>query len=109
MIAEAERTVSEAREAHPAVLDAALIAVAQRAEHYKIAVYRAWCTYTQILVGSEAAEMLQLTLNEEVEADLKLTRLAETAVNLDAAEAGQEVQKNAEDGGAEQPWGSPMK
>lgn len=41
----------------------------------------------------EAAEMLQLTLNEDVEADLKLTRLAEMAVNLDAAEAGQEVQK----------------
>jgi ferritin-like metal-binding protein YciE len=95
IIAEAERLIAEAHQADPAVFDAALIAVAQRAEHYEIAVYGTLGTYAQILGVTEALEPLRLTLNEELETDRKLTALAETAVNLDAAEADQGLQEEA--------------
>jgi ferritin-like metal-binding protein YciE len=113
IIAEAERLLAEAPKADPAVFDAALIAVAQRAEHYEIAVYGTLRTYSQILGEFEAVELLQLTLNEEVDTDRKLSSMAETAVNLDAAEADPEVQeaaaKETEESGAETLSGSPIK
>jgi ferritin-like metal-binding protein YciE len=105
--------IAEAPKADPAVFDAALIAVAQRAEHYEIAVYGTLRTYSQILGEFEAVELLQLTLNEEVDTDRKLSSMAETAVNLDAAEADPEVQevaaKETEESGAETLSGSPIK
>jgi ferritin-like metal-binding protein YciE len=113
IIAEADRLLAEAPHADPAVVDAALIAVAQRAEHYQIAVYGVLRTYAQILGATEALGPLRLTLNEEIETDRKLTTLAETAVNLDAAEADQQFQKdairNAKETNAGELSGSPIK
>lgn len=65
------------------VLDAALIAAAQRAEHYEIAVYGTLRTYAQLLGEEKAAKILQSILNEEGETDKKLTRLAES-INVEA-------------------------
>jgi ferritin-like metal-binding protein YciE len=68
------------------VLDAALIAAAQRAEHYEIAVYGTLRTYAQLLGEEEAANILQEILDEEGTADKKLTALAEK-LNVEAAQS----------------------
>lgn len=65
----------------PDVKDAALIAAAQRVEHYEIAGYGTVRTFAQRLGKNEAARLLQETLNEEAETDKKLTGLAEKAIN----------------------------
>lgn len=73
-------------EASPA-RDAALIAAAQRVEHYEIAGYGCARTFAQILGENKAAKLLQETLEEESAADEKLTSLAESVVNAEAAMA----------------------
>jgi len=65
--------------------DAAIIAAAQRVEHYEIAGYGTARTYANLLGENEAAELLEETLNEEKETDQKLTQLAEE-INVEAAE-----------------------
>lgn len=67
------------------VMDAALIAAAQRVEHYEMAGYGTVRTYARLLGDEKAAHLLQQTLNEEGETDKKLTRLAESSVNQQAA------------------------
>jgi ferritin-like metal-binding protein YciE len=69
----------------PDVKDAALIAAAQRAEHYEIAAYGTARTFAQRLNKPEAARLLQQTLDEEAETDRKLTALAERSINPKAA------------------------
>ncbi len=75
-------------QADPPVLDAALIAAAQRVEHYEIAGYGTARTFAQHLGNQEAAQLLQQTLEEESQTDEKLTRLAEQNINLQAKQAG---------------------
>jgi ferritin-like metal-binding protein YciE len=67
------------------VLDAALIAAAQKVEHYEIAAYGTARTYAEMLGNDTAAKLLQQTLDEEGETDKKLTQLAEQLVNVEAA------------------------
>jgi ferritin-like metal-binding protein YciE len=69
------------------VLDAALIAAAQRVEHYEIAGYGCARTFARMLGDEEAAALLQQTLDEEAETDRKLTDLAERSINIEAAHA----------------------
>lgn len=69
------------------VLDAALIASAQKVEHYEIASYGTARTYAEMLGNDTAAKLLQQTLDEEEETDKKLTQLAEQLVNVEAVEA----------------------
>jgi len=71
----------------PEVLDAALIASAQRVEHYEIAGYGCCRTFAELLDEDEAVELLQDTLDEEKETDERLTEVAEGMVNVDAEEA----------------------
>lgn len=73
-------------DAHQAVLDAALIAAAQKVEHYEIAAYGTLRTYAQMLGEHDAAALLEETLQEEKAADEKLTALAEAGINDAAAE-----------------------
>ena len=72
-------------DADPDVMDAGLIAAAQRVEHYEMAGYGCVRTYAQLLGESEAASLLQETLDEEGAADKKLTKIAEK-INIDAEE-----------------------
>jgi ferritin-like metal-binding protein YciE len=72
----------------PAVLDAAIIGAAQRVEHYEMAGYGCVRTYAKRLGYTEAARLLQQTLDEEAEADKTLTALAEGVINAEAEEAG---------------------
>ncbi len=71
----------------PAVVDAALIGAAQRVEHYEMAGYGCARTYARQLGFAQAARLLQETLDEEADADKKLTALAERAVNVEAEDA----------------------
>ncbi len=66
------------------VRDAALIADAQRVEHYEIAGYGTVRTLANMLGFADQAALLQQTLDEEGETDKKLTMLAETVVNVEA-------------------------
>jgi ferritin-like metal-binding protein YciE len=66
------------------VLDAGLIAAAQRVEHYEIAGYGCVRTYADMLGHQEHAKLLQQTLDEEGQTDRKLTSMAEKVINLDA-------------------------
>ena len=69
----------------PAVKDAALIAAAQRVEHYEIAGYGCARTFARQLGANEVADILQSTLDEEVKADKTLTGVAKKSVNIKAA------------------------
>ena len=66
----------------PKVLDAGLIAASQRIEHYEMAGYGTVRTYAEKLGHQDAADTLQMTLNEEGHANQKLTRLAERKINF---------------------------
>jgi ferritin-like metal-binding protein YciE len=65
----------------PFVRDAAIVAAAQRVEHYEIAAYGTVRTYAQQMGHTDAASLLQQTLDEEGAADKKLTQIAEQRVN----------------------------
>lgn len=75
IIAKGYERMADASEAE--VRDAALISAAQRIEHYEIAGYGCARTYARVLGMQEAVALLQQTLDEEGEADKKLTRIAE--------------------------------
>lgn len=76
-----------AEEAEDAVRDAALIAAAQRIEHYEIAAYSSARAFADRLGMEDFAWTLTQSLEDEREVDEKLTDLAAEAVNLEAAEA----------------------
>jgi ferritin-like metal-binding protein YciE len=66
-------------------MDACLIAAGQRAEHYEMAAYGTLIAWATAMGHTEAAELLQETLDEEKAADEKLTTLAEGGINEAAA------------------------
>jgi ferritin-like metal-binding protein YciE len=67
------------------VIDAGLIAAAQKVEHYEMASYGSVRTWAEMLGEDDAADLLQQTLDEEGETDKRLTELAEEIVNVEAA------------------------
>ncbi len=69
-----------------ATMDACLIAAGQRAEHYEMAAYGTLVAWARGMGHTEAASLLQETLDEEKAADEKLTSIAEGGVNQEAAE-----------------------
>jgi len=83
LVAEGEEVISSGGDAD--VKDAALIAAAQRVEHYEIAGYGTVRTFAQRLGRSDIAQVLQQTLDEEGATDKKLTALAEQTINPRAA------------------------
>lgn len=84
LIKEGESLLEEKDTADAAVLDAALIAAAQRVEHYEMAGYGCARTFARLLGYEEIADQLQESLDEEGEADKLLTELAESEVNAEA-------------------------
>lgn len=68
------------------VIDAGLIAAAQRVEHYEMAGYGVVRTFAGVLGEEDAQDLLQETLDEEGAADEKLTEIAESIVNEEAEE-----------------------
>jgi ferritin-like metal-binding protein YciE len=86
LIEEGKELMNE--DAEPSVLDAGLIAAAQKVEHYEMASYGCARTWAEQLGLTEAAELLQETFAEEKATDEKLSQLAEQMVNQEAEEAG---------------------
>lgn len=66
------------------VRDAAIIAAANKVEHYEIASYGTLVAFARLLGHSDVEELLQATLDEEKAADQKLTELAESEINVEA-------------------------
>jgi ferritin-like metal-binding protein YciE len=75
-------------DADDAVRDAGLIGAAQRVEHYEIAGYGTARCLAETLGHDDAAKLLEETLEEEKDTDQKLTDLAESAINAEAAQKG---------------------
>jgi ferritin-like metal-binding protein YciE len=85
LVKEGEELLGE--DAEPEILDAGLIAAAQRVEHYEMAGYGTVRTYATLLKETEAARLLQETLDEEGQTDKTLSQLAESVINRDALAA----------------------
>jgi ferritin-like metal-binding protein YciE len=83
LIKEAEELMAESDSGM--MRDAAIISAAQKVEHYEIASYGTLRSFAQTLGLSDAVSLLETTLDEEKTADATLTRVAESAVNLEAA------------------------
>ena len=77
-------------------MDACLIAAAQRVEHYEMAAYGTLVAWARVMGHTEAAELLQETLDEEQAADEKLSSIAEGGINQAAADAAHEGEDEGE-------------
>jgi len=86
IVAEGGEVMSEDYEGN--LMDAALITAAQRVEHYEIAAYGSVHAFATLMGETEAASLLEQTLEEEKETDQKLTQLSEE-INAWASEAGE--------------------
>jgi ferritin-like metal-binding protein YciE len=86
LITEGEKMMGE--DMDPRVMDAAIIAAAQKIEHYEISGYGTARTYASELGLKEVASLLETTINEEYKSDDMLTALALRKVNLDAEIGG---------------------
>jgi ferritin-like metal-binding protein YciE len=82
LLAEGDELLEEHEQSE--ALDAALIAAAQRVEHYEIAAYGTLRTFARQLGREQDAQLLNETLQEEGQTDKKLTTLAESHINQDA-------------------------
>jgi ferritin-like metal-binding protein YciE len=82
LIEEGEETIKE--DAEPEVKDAALIAAAQRVEHYEMAGYGTVSAYAKLLNEKAILKLLQATFAEEKATDEALTELAESTINIEA-------------------------
>ena len=86
IISEGEEMVED-KDAPPAIADAAIIAAAQRVEHYEMAVYGTACNYALRLGFEDQARLLHQTLQEEIATDKKLTTIADSYINEEAKSA----------------------
>ena len=84
LIKEAQEIMESTEEG--VVRDAGIIAAGQKVEHYEIASYGTMRAFAKILGENEIMSLLEQTLNEEKQADEKLTEVAESSINLEAAE-----------------------
>ena len=87
IIEEGKEFIQNGDSFNPDVKDAGLISAAQRVEHYEIAAYGTLRAFAEQLGQKRAAELFQSTLNEEKQADEKLTGIAEATINRKAAAA----------------------
>jgi ferritin-like metal-binding protein YciE len=86
LIDEGNDMISDAEE--EGTRDAVMIASAQKVEHYEIASYGTLRTWANLLGKTDVASLLEDTLEEEKQADAKLTQIAESFVNEDTAAEG---------------------
>jgi ferritin-like metal-binding protein YciE len=83
LLKEAEEIMESCDEG--AMRDAGIISAAQKVEHYEIASYGTLCAFAKTLGKSDAAALLQQILDEEKQADVKLSKIAQT-INVEAAD-----------------------
>lgn len=89
LIKEAEEIMSSTEEG--VVRDAGIISAAQKVEHYEIASYGTLCAFARTLGENKIADLLEKTLKEERDADSTLTKVAESSINAEAMQEGQEA------------------
>jgi len=89
-------TVIEETEDGSATRDVALIMSAQKVEHYEISAYGSLAQLATTLGMDEVASLLQETLQEEKDADEKLTEVAENNINYEAAQEGKGEEEEEE-------------
>lgn len=89
IIKEGEGIIEETEQG-TATRDVGLILAGQKVEHYEIATYGGLRQLAQTLGYEQAAGLLQQTLDEEKEADVLLTQIAENNVNYEAANEEEE-------------------
>ena len=90
IIEEAEEVMKEAKD--DTIRDAAMLAAAQAVEHYEISRYGTLVAWAEKMEMSDAAELLNATLEEEKATDGKLTELAESEINVEAEATDDEEQ-----------------
>ena len=93
IIEEGEEVIKEAKD--DTIRDAAMLAAAQAVEHYEISRYGALIAWANKMEMSDAAELLQATLDEEKATDESLTELADSEINVEAVEANDEEDSEA--------------
>ncbi|HLH54985.1 MAG TPA: ferritin-like domain-containing protein [Verrucomicrobiae bacterium] len=71
--------------APPETLDAGIVMSAQKVEHYEICAYGSMATWAEMIGRSDIKALLGQTLNEEQQADKKLTEIAKASVNRQSA------------------------
>jgi len=81
LVKEGAEMIDEKDELQDGVLDAGLIACAQKVEHYEIASYGTLCEFARILGFKDQQKLLASILAEEKATDVKLTEIAENAIN----------------------------
>ena len=91
IIEEGEEVMKEAKD--DTIRDAAMLAAAQSVEHYEISRYGTLVAWAEKMDMPDAAELLQATLDEEKLTDEKLSALAESEINVEAEEAGEEEEE----------------
>ena len=96
LIAEGDEMIGEAEDDD--TRDAVMIAAAQKVEHYEIASYGTVRTWAELLGLNEVASLLEESLEEEKETDQKLTSLAESHINLEAVNDGEEEEEEGMSG-----------
>lgn len=79
------------------VINAALVAVAQKIEHHEIAAYGCLCEWAGLLRNKEAAGLLLEILEEEKSANTALTELARESSNQEALEESDEEDQDEDD------------
>ena len=84
LMKEAEEIMESCEEG--AMRDAGIISAAQKVEHYEIASYGTLRQFAETLGLADVAELLQMTLDEEKAADIKLSEVATTSINLEASQ-----------------------
>ncbi len=77
LVKEGQEIIDETEDAPEALADAALIAAAQKVEHYEIASYGMACAVAEIAGHEQVLELLGQTLDEEKQADEKLTQICQ--------------------------------
>jgi ferritin-like metal-binding protein YciE len=96
IISEGEEVLKEDLE--DSTKDAGIIGAAQKVEHYEIASYGTARTLAEFLGNDRVAQLLEETLDEEKEADARLTEIAESSINIEAASEEDEGESSGGDG-----------
>jgi ferritin-like metal-binding protein YciE len=80
--------------------DAVIIGSAQRVEHYEMAAYGTAIAHARLLQQDDIVQLLEESLEEEKAADAKLSDIAESVVNLEAADQSEDGEESEEESGA---------
>lgn len=89
IIEEGQEVMKEAKD--DTIRDAAMLAAAQAVEHYEISRYGTLVAWAEKMEMAEVVGLLQATLEEEKLTDEKLTQLAESEINIEAAETDEDA------------------